>query len=306
MAIYKIGRAEGNTIVLPDKSISRNHAELEELGAGRFRLKDLGSSAGTTVLVGSEWTAVTETEIRHDTRIRLGEYETSPMELLRDQDMTAVQAKTSAGQKAPAPAAPRPAAPRVSPPVAPRRTPGPGLAGNPKMMWWLLGGGGAVFLLIAIVIVVVLLTGSPGQQASRTDTPPATPRTDTPPAQPPPRTETPPATPPAQPPAQPPGTPPAQPPGRTQPPPAGAGAQKFTQSCRTAWQRNETICRCWTTAAGTALQEADYDDMIAIVTLILNQKGDEVRQKMGTLPADKAQRIRQAAQAIDNSCKNVQ
>ena len=44
MAVYKIGRGEGNQIILADKSVSRQHAELEELGAGKFRLRDLGSS----------------------------------------------------------------------------------------------------------------------------------------------------------------------------------------------------------------------------------------------------------------------
>ena len=114
MTIYKIGRAEGNDIVLGEKSVSRHHAELEELGAGRFRLKDLGSSQGTQMLSGSEWVEVKESEIRHDTKVRLGEYETTPMDLIRDQDKTQVQARPST-PPAPVPAAapPRPAAPQI-------------------------------------------------------------------------------------------------------------------------------------------------------------------------------------------------
>src|SRR5262245_55523384 len=115
MAIYKIGRAEGNQIVLADKSVSRQHAELEELGAGRFRLKDLGSSSGTQMLSGAEWVDVQETEVRHDTKIRFGEYETTPLDLVRDQDKTVVQAKAGAAE-APRPATPKPATPRPATP----------------------------------------------------------------------------------------------------------------------------------------------------------------------------------------------
>jgi hypothetical protein len=115
MAIYKIGRAEGNHIVLGDKSVSRQHAELEELGAGKFRLKDLGSSSGTQMWSGSDWVDVQEAEIRHDTKIRFGEHETTPMDLVRDQDKTVVQARPASPAAAappPQPAPPRPAAPR--------------------------------------------------------------------------------------------------------------------------------------------------------------------------------------------------
>src|SRR5262245_3565370 len=103
MATYKIGRAETNDVVLADKSVSRQHAEMEELGGGRFRLKDLGSSSGTHILNGAEWQEIQDAEVRHDTRVRFGEHETTPMALLPDQD------KTMMGAKAAPPAPPRPA-----------------------------------------------------------------------------------------------------------------------------------------------------------------------------------------------------
>ena len=65
------------------------------------------------MMSGSDWVEVQETEIRHDTRIRFGEYETTPMDLIRDQDKTVVQAKATPAP--PQPAAPKPAAPK--PPV---------------------------------------------------------------------------------------------------------------------------------------------------------------------------------------------
>jgi hypothetical protein len=116
MATYKIGRAEGNDVILPDKSVSRHHAELEELGAGRFRLRDVGSSAGTQMLSGTEWVEVKDAEIRHDTLLRFGEYETSPMAMLRDVDKTVVNAKTEAPPAVP-PQPPK--IPPVTPPPAP-------------------------------------------------------------------------------------------------------------------------------------------------------------------------------------------
>jgi hypothetical protein len=172
MARYRIGRADTNDIVLSESSISREHAELVELGGGRFRLVDLGSSSGTSVWQGQDWETVTEIEVRHDTPFRLGEFQTTAADLLRETDKTVVRARADeapaapessvSSQTAPArppetalssktaparppapvkveapapstPAPPRPAAPR---PAAPRpaapRPPGPSQSGPPS------------------------------------------------------------------------------------------------------------------------------------------------------------------------------
>ena len=317
MAIYKIGRAEGNNIVLGEKSVSRQHAELEELGAGRFRLKDLGSSSGTQMLSGSEWVDVQEAEVRHDTRIRFGEYETTPADLLRDQDKTVVQARPAAAPEAPAaappapprpapakpaapkpappkPAAPRPAAPK---PAAPRATPsGPRPAGggmDKKTMWILIGGGGGL-LLIALIAVVVVLAMGDSSPTTEARTPPARTDTPTPPAQP--------ATPPARPPAQ-----PAQPPA--QPPATQSGPQRLAQACRTWRGVSEAACACVVRASTPTLQAGDYDGAIEIMGLVFTDKGDQARTRIQQIAAQDqglAQRIVAAIQAIGRDCQNVQ
>ena len=45
----RIGRAPGNDLVVPDLSVSREHAELRNLGSGRYEIADLGSHNGTFV-----------------------------------------------------------------------------------------------------------------------------------------------------------------------------------------------------------------------------------------------------------------
>ena len=45
----RIGRADDSDVVIRDLQVSRRHAELRDLGGGRFRLTDTGSSNGTFV-----------------------------------------------------------------------------------------------------------------------------------------------------------------------------------------------------------------------------------------------------------------
>ncbi len=47
--LLRIGRAPGNDLVVPDLSVSREHAELRNLGDGRYEIADLGSHNGTFV-----------------------------------------------------------------------------------------------------------------------------------------------------------------------------------------------------------------------------------------------------------------
>ncbi len=152
MRTYKIGRAPTNDIVLSDSTVSRQHAELEELGAGRFRLKDLGSSLGTKVLRGKQWMDFDVAEILHDTRIRLGDYETSPMDMLRDLDKTAMGPRPGATLD---PASTGVPSGRPRPGATP-----PSSAKNPTLKWVLIGGAVFAFLVL-LAVAIVLAMGEP-------------------------------------------------------------------------------------------------------------------------------------------------
>lgn len=127
MRRYRIGRAETNDVVLADPTVSREHAELVELGEGRFRVKDLGSTYGIAVMQGADWQTVTEAELEAESRLRIGDCETTVADLLRDADRTVVRPHAAPHETAPpapartaSPAPPRPAPPR---PAAPRAAP---------------------------------------------------------------------------------------------------------------------------------------------------------------------------------------
>jgi hypothetical protein len=122
MRRYRIGRADTNDIVLADSTVSREHAELAELGEGRYAIKDLGSTYGISIRRGAQWEKVPEAEIAHDTPFRIGDYETSADELLRDTDRTVVRPHAPRQALPPGPsAAPvRTSPPRPAPPRPPR------------------------------------------------------------------------------------------------------------------------------------------------------------------------------------------
>lgn len=196
MRRYRIGRADTNDIVLADTTVSREHAELAELGEGRFSIKDLGSSYGIAIRESGQWMKVTETELRSDTPLRIGDYETTVSDLVRDSDRTVVRPHAPPRQPdatvppaeatvPPSPdrtAPPRPAPPRRAPPrpavprpAAPSRpaptahgAPAPpqpaapafqalrGLPPEKRPLVW-LGLGFAAFLLIAAITLILAL-----------------------------------------------------------------------------------------------------------------------------------------------------
>ncbi|HUY45078.1 MAG TPA: FHA domain-containing protein [Streptosporangiaceae bacterium] len=59
--VLRIGRAPGNDLVVPDLSVSREHAELRNIGGGRYEIVDLDSHNGTFVN-GRQVTRATVTE----------------------------------------------------------------------------------------------------------------------------------------------------------------------------------------------------------------------------------------------------
>jgi predicted component of type VI protein secretion system len=129
MRRYRIGRADTNDIVLADTTVSREHAELVELGGGRYEIKDLGSTFGIAVWEGQDWAKVTACELRQDSRLRLGEFQTTIADLLRDTDKTVVRraAEPTAPPRPPdrtTPPPPRePSAPPREATAPPRREP---------------------------------------------------------------------------------------------------------------------------------------------------------------------------------------
>ena len=116
MAIHKIGRSDDNDIVLDDKSVSRRHAEIEGLGDGWYRVRDVGSSWGTFVLEEEGWQQIEDAEIHIESRIRFGEHSTTIVALL-DSSETA-EGAGAAAQPDSAPAA-KPRQPDRSEPTGP-------------------------------------------------------------------------------------------------------------------------------------------------------------------------------------------
>ena len=83
MVLHRIGRDEGNDIVIDDSSVSRRHAQIEDMGRGRYRITDLGSANGSFVAQGGDWHQFSEAEITANERLMLGEFATTASELMR-------------------------------------------------------------------------------------------------------------------------------------------------------------------------------------------------------------------------------
>lgn len=81
---YTIGRGKRPDVCVPAgyETVSRLHARFTELPEGKFRLEDLGSSAGTFVFLGGRWERIKSADIEGDLPIRLANCETSINALL--------------------------------------------------------------------------------------------------------------------------------------------------------------------------------------------------------------------------------
>lgn len=267
MRRIRIGRSETNDIVIPDASVSRQHAEAVELGGGRFSLTDLGSTFGTQAWQGQSWVAAKNTEIDADTVIRFGEFRTTLRDVLSEADRMALGLSRAAPPPEPAAASPARSAPPANAPAAEA-----GTAAAPK---------------------IAPRTAAPEAPAAA-PSPPRPPSPERPPA------ERAPATRDARAAARPArsaaggkrrammlglmatggffavaagvvvvaltfGDPSGAPPARDPRTATGEGPQRFLETCKTNWGIEERRCRCFLAAAGPHLEPADYDDFMALV-----------------------------------------
>jgi hypothetical protein len=171
MAKLRIGRSDTNDIVLDDTSISRKHAELEDLGGGVWRLTDIGSSAGTFVKDDGQWTQISSADIETDTEVRFGEAEFNLADIISVDPATirpntasglgqraeqgameiSREMKQPGGAKGPAGSSGGPAGGSGS---------SQGLTKNTKIL--LFGGGAVLALLIVIAVVLAVVDGGGG------------------------------------------------------------------------------------------------------------------------------------------------
>jgi len=176
MAKLRIGRSDTNDIVLDETSISRKHAELEDLGGGAWRLTDIGSSAGTFVKEGGLWTQISSADIETETEVRFGEAEFNLADII-SVDPATIRPNTASGlgQRA------EEGAMEISKEM--RQVGGSagsggsaggsgggsgssssGMTKNTKIL--LFGGGGVLALIIVLVVVVALVDGGGGGTSS--------------------------------------------------------------------------------------------------------------------------------------------
>jgi hypothetical protein len=166
MAKLRIGRSDTNDIVLDDTSISRKHAELEDLGGGVWRLTDIGSSAGTFVKDEGQWTQISSADIETDTDVRFGEAEFNLADII-SVDPATIRPNTASGLGQRAEQGAMEISREMKQPGGPKAPPSgsgggssSGLTKNTKIL--LFGGGAVLALLIVIVVVVALVDGGGG------------------------------------------------------------------------------------------------------------------------------------------------
>lgn len=97
MAKIRIGRSSSNEFVLTDTTVSRSHAEVEDIGGGLYRLTDVGSSAGTFLKQGGKWSQVTSAEIGADALLRFGEAEVRLSDIVNFDPATVAPAAAGGG-----------------------------------------------------------------------------------------------------------------------------------------------------------------------------------------------------------------
>ena len=80
-ARIRIGRARDADVRIDSQGVSRAHAELTIEDSGSYLISDLGSTNGTFVFRGGRWVRVHSERVEAEARLRVGDFETTPMEL---------------------------------------------------------------------------------------------------------------------------------------------------------------------------------------------------------------------------------
>ena len=165
MAKIRIGRSSSNEFVLKDTTVSRSHAEIEDIGGGLYRLTDVGSSAGTFLKQGGKWSQITSADIGPDTVVRFGEAEVTISDIINIGPATVAPSGSGLGQRAEKGAA-----------DLSRQGAGGGGAGGsaagasgggwssltPNYKIGIIVGGGVFGLLIVVALVLSLAGGEGG------------------------------------------------------------------------------------------------------------------------------------------------
>jgi hypothetical protein len=87
MTLTTVGRHKDNSVHIDHDSVSRYHAEIEDVGGGDYRLRDLGSTNGTFVKAGSEWIGTKDAVVGTGNIIRFGDVEFNVADLVDTDDV---------------------------------------------------------------------------------------------------------------------------------------------------------------------------------------------------------------------------
>lgn len=170
MAKIRIGRSSSNDVVLKDNTVSRSHAEIEDIGGGLYRLTDVGSSAGTFLKQGDTWSQITSADIGPDAVVRFGEAEVKLSDIITNDPATvaprAAGGGSGLGQRAEKGAAEQSRKGAVAGGAVAGGSSGGGWSGlSPNYKIGIIVGGGVFALLIVVALVLSLAGGEGGTTA---------------------------------------------------------------------------------------------------------------------------------------------
>ena len=170
MAKIRIGRSSSNDVVLKDNTVSRSHAEIEDIGGGLYRLTDVGSSAGTFLKQGDTWSQITSADIGSDAVVRFGEAEVRLSDIVTSDPATvaprAAGGGSGLGQRAEKGAAEQSRKNVVAGGARAGASSGGGWSGlSPNYKIGIIVGGGVFALLIVVALVLSLAGGEGGTTA---------------------------------------------------------------------------------------------------------------------------------------------
>jgi predicted component of type VI protein secretion system len=83
MTTLSVGRHPDCDIVISDPTVSRHHAELSQIGTDLYMFTDQGSTSGSFRFEDGGWKRITSARLRSSERVRLGAFESTVGDLLR-------------------------------------------------------------------------------------------------------------------------------------------------------------------------------------------------------------------------------